>query len=119
MGYALAFGKLWTVHLNDQNGPKYDQDRTFGAVNLRRAFNQVRVLDRAGYGRAGEWVGLDVKALRTQKAAAATRHLANSRRIFLRLLAASRSLSDRKLAEMIRRRDYEEMDLYVLKHLRV
>jgi xylose isomerase len=119
MGYALAFDKLWTVHLNDQNGLKYDQDRTFGAVNLRRAFNQVRVLDRADYGRRGEWVGLDVKAMRTQKAASATRHLANSRRIFMGLLKASRSLSERKLAGMVKRRDYEELDLYILKHLRI
>ena len=24
MGFALAFDKLWTVHLNDQNGLKFD-----------------------------------------------------------------------------------------------
>ena len=45
MAFALAFDKLYSVHLNDQNGLKFDQDRTFGAVDLRRAFNQVRVLD--------------------------------------------------------------------------
>jgi xylose isomerase len=119
MGYALAFDKLWTVHLNDQNGLKYDQDRTFGAVNLRRAFNQVRILDRHGYGRRGEWVGLDVKALRTQKPADAKRHLTNSRKIFTGLLEASRSLSQKRLDEMIRARDYEALDLYVLKRLRI
>ena len=42
MGFALACDKLWTVHLNDQNGLKFDQDKTFGSVDLRRAFNQVR-----------------------------------------------------------------------------
>jgi len=42
MGFALAAGKLWSVHLNDQNGLKYDQDKAFGAANLRGAFDQVR-----------------------------------------------------------------------------
>jgi len=67
MGFALAVGKLWTVHLNDQNGLKFDEDKSFGAVDLRRAFNQVRILDKYDYGNNGEMVGLDVKALRTQK----------------------------------------------------
>ena len=30
IGFAMAFGKLWSVHLNDQNGLKFDQDRSFG-----------------------------------------------------------------------------------------
>src|SRR5207253_1063081 len=34
MAYALWHGKLWGVHLNDQNGLKYDQDKTFGSVDL-------------------------------------------------------------------------------------
>ncbi|MCX7887056.1 MAG: TIM barrel protein, partial [Verrucomicrobiae bacterium] len=65
MAYALLHGKLWSVHLNDQNGLKFDEDKSFGAVDLRRAFNQVRVLEEGGYGRNGEFVGLDVKAMRT------------------------------------------------------
>jgi xylose isomerase len=39
MTFALILGKLWGVHLNDQNGLKYDQDKTFGVENLRQAFN--------------------------------------------------------------------------------
>jgi len=31
MAFALAFGKLFSVHLNDQNGLKYDQDAVSGA----------------------------------------------------------------------------------------
>ena len=76
IGYALAFGKLWSVHLNDQNGLKFDQDRSFASVDLRRAFNQVRVLDENRFWEVGI-VGLDVKALRTQPAELATRHLKN------------------------------------------
>ena len=116
MGFALSFDKLWTVHLNDQNGLKFDQDKTFGSVDLRRAFNQARVLDAHAYGRRGEWVGLDVKAMRTQKAPA-TKHLSNSREIFLRLLDISRSLSERKMQALIAARDYEALDLYLVKSL--
>ena len=39
MSFALAYHKLWTVHLNDQNGLKFDEDKTFGSVKIRRAFN--------------------------------------------------------------------------------
>ncbi len=117
MGYALAHGKLWSVHLNDQNGLKFDEDKSFGSVDLRRALNQVRILDKHNYGRKGEFVGLDVKAMRTQKAAVATKHLSNSRTIFLKLLKLSRSLSDRKMDAMIKARDYEELDLYIMNAL--
>ena len=117
MGYALAFNKLWTVHLNDQNGMKFDQDKTFGSVDLRRAFNQVRILDKHDYGSNGEWVGLDVKAMRTQKDNVAAKHLSNSREIFLKLLEISRSLNDEFIANCIQERDYEELDLYIMRSL--
>lgn len=79
MAYALYHKKLWSVHLNDQNGLKFDEDKSFGAVDIRRAFNQVWVLERAGYGQNGEFIGLDVKALRTQPKELSTKHLRNSR----------------------------------------
>ncbi len=100
MGFALAYDKLFTVHLNDQNGLKFDEDRTFGAINLRRAFNQVRMLDAYNYGTKGEFVGLDVKAMRTQKQQVATKHLANSRAIFLRLVEIARSVDQNQLREV-------------------
>ncbi len=117
MGYALAFKKLWTVHLNDQNGLKFDQDKSFGSVDIRRAFNQVRILDRHDYGQKGEFVGLDVKAMRTQKFEVSTKHLSNSRSVFLRLLEISRSIDENEMNKMIAERDYEELDLYIIRHL--
>src|SRR5207237_10111125 len=60
MAYALWHGKLWSVHLNDQNGLKYDQDKVFGSVDLRRAFNTIWVLDRGGYNGC---IGIDVKGM--------------------------------------------------------
>jgi len=117
MGYALFHRKLWSVHLNDQNGLKFDEDKAFGSENLRRAFNQVRVLDDHGYGENGEFVGLDVKAMRTQPAEISTKHLANSRDIFLRLLEKVRTLDRKTEREYIEARDYEGLDIFILRHL--
>ncbi len=114
MGFAMAHKKLWSVHLNDQNSLKFDQDLTFGAVDPRRALNQVRVLDKNGYGQNGEWVGLDVKVMRTQKDDVGLKHLDYSRKIFLKLLAISRSLDDSLIAKLQAERDYEELNYYII-----
>ena len=117
MGFALAYNKLFTVHLNDQNGLKFDEDKSFGSVDLRRAFNQVRILDQYDYGKNGEFVGLDVKAMRTQKPEVATKHLRNSRETFLTLLELVRSLDKKKVEKLISQRDYEELDMLIINHL--
>jgi xylose isomerase len=117
MGFALAHDKLWTVHLNDQNGLKFDQDKSFGSVDLRRALNQVRILDKHDYGKNGEWVGLDVKAMRTQVDEKATAHLSNSIEMFQHLLDISRGLDDNRMQGFINDRDYEGLDLYIMKQL--
>jgi len=116
IGFAMSFGKLWSVHLNDQNGLKYDQDRSFGSVDLRRAFNEVRVLDENRFWEVGI-VGLDVKAIRTQPAELATKHLRNSLHMFLRLVELSRSLDRQSVNALIAARDYEELDWLILSHL--
>mgnify|MGYP001014719197 CR=1 FL=1 len=117
MAFALAHGKLGSVHLNDQNGLKYDQDKNFGGANLRAAFNQVLVLEENGYGSRGEFIGLDVKAMRTQQGAPVTEHLKVSRQIFLDLVEKARTY-DRKLVESYREaRDYEALELYTIRHL--
>ncbi len=111
MAYALWHGKLWSVHLNDQNGLKYDQDKTFASVDLRRAFNTVWVLERGGYDGC---IGLDVKAMRTTKPTDQTRHLANSREMFLRLLDVVRSVDVDKIESYRSERDYEGLELCIL-----
>ena len=95
IGFALAFGKLFTVHLNDQNGIRYDQDKSFGVENLRQAFNQVKVLVENNYGSRGEYVGLDVKAMRTTSDEDSYEHLKNSLAIF------------RALEDKVARYDYD------------
>lgn len=117
MAFALAHGKLASVHLNDQNGLKYDQDKNFGSANLRTAFNQVLVLEEANYGSNGEFIGLDVKAMRTQPGLPVVDHLKNSREFFELLVEKARSY-DRDQVEAFRRdRDYEGLERYTLRHL--
>jgi xylose isomerase len=117
MAYALFHKKLWGVHLNDQNGLKYDQDKAFGAVDLRRAFNQVDVLVRNGYGQNGEIVGLDVKAIRTQKAENAYLHLKHSKEVFEDLVALSHAIDRDEWNGYVQARDYESLELFILKNL--
>jgi len=117
MAFALAHDKLCSVHLNDQNGLKYDQDKAFGSSNLRSAFNQVRVLEENGYGRRGEFVGLDVKVMRTQKQSGSTAHLSNSRATFLHLVEKVRTWDKELERQLVEARDYEALDAQVLRHL--
>jgi xylose isomerase len=116
MAFGLAYDKLWSVHLNDQNGLKFDQDRAFGSVNLRRAFDQVLALDDNRFYEKGV-VGLDVKALRTQMAEVAEKHLRNSMETFLWLVERVRSLDRAALRQCRDARDYEELDRLILAHL--
>ncbi len=42
-------GKLFHIDLNDQVGPRYDQDFRFGAHNIKPAFFLVQFLESVGY----------------------------------------------------------------------
>jgi xylose isomerase len=115
--FAMSFGKLWSLHLNDQNGLKYDQDKPFGSANLRSAFNQVRALERNGYGRQGEYVCFDVHSFRSTRPEHGVAHLDHSRRTFLRLLEKARSFDETAARRLIDGRDYQALDQMVLEHL--
>ena len=117
MGFALALGKLWTVHLNDQNGIRFDQDKSFGVENLRQAFNQIKVLVENDYGSKGEYIGLDVKAMRTTTDGDSYKHLENSLNIVKALEAKVEKYDYALQKELIEKRDYEGLEMYVLKLL--
>ncbi len=117
MAFALEADKLWSVHLNDQNGLKFDQDKSFASANLRGAYNQVRVLELANYADSGRFIGLDVKVMRTQKPEGGEKHLSNSRDVFLRLLDKVRTFPKDVEQQCIADRDYEALELAVLNHL--
>ncbi|MCA9411198.1 MAG: TIM barrel protein [Candidatus Omnitrophica bacterium] len=114
MAYAISHKKLWSVHLNDQNSLKYDQDKVFGSANLRRAFNQVMVLEEAAYGSNGEWVGLDIKVMRTQKRENSFLHLKNSRELFMKLVKVYRGINKKEVEALREARDYETLDRMIL-----
>jgi xylose isomerase len=117
MAYALWHKKLWSVHLNDQNGLKYDQDKVFGAVDLRRAFDQVWVLEENGFGQDGECVGLDIKAMRTTTLDESMFHLAHSKALFERLVDIVRGVDRKKVEELRSNRQYEQLEMLVLNAL--
>ncbi|MEO6807699.1 MAG: TIM barrel protein [Isosphaeraceae bacterium] len=117
MAFALWHGKLWSVHLNDQNGLKYDQDKVFGSANLRRAFDQVWVLEENGYGKDGACIGLDVKPMRTTTVEESMFHLSHSQTMFLRLLEIVRGVDHARVEELRQNRQYEQLEMLVLNAL--
>lgn len=113
MAFALSFGKLGSVHLNDQNGMRYDQDKSFGSENLRSAFNQIKVLVENNYGSRGEYVGLDVKVMRTQRDNDRYRHIINSIKT-VEMLEDKVAKFDYAFQEKcVAERNYEMLDGYV------
>lgn len=114
IGFAMAFDKLFTVHLNDQNGIRYDQDKSFGVENLRSAFNQVKVLVENHYGSKGEYVGLDVKAMRTTSDEDSYEHLRNSLAIFKALEEKVARYDYDYANELIAQRKFEQLEMYTM-----
>ena len=117
IGFALAMGKLWGVHLNDQNGMKFDQDKSFGVENLRTAFNQIKVLTENNYGAHGEYIGLDVKAMRTETQEGSYRHLENSLKIAKALEKKAERFDYGFQKKCVENRDYESLEMYVMELL--
>ncbi|HYV27506.1 MAG TPA: xylose isomerase, partial [Candidatus Eisenbacteria bacterium] len=96
---------------------KFDQDKPFGSSNLRIAFNQIRALERNGYGKKGEYVCFDVHPFRPTKVGHWLAHLDNSRRTFLRLLQKARTFNEKAVQSLIADRNYQALDQMVLEHL--
>ena len=117
IGFALAMGKLWSVHLNDQNGMKYDQDKSFGVENLRTAFNQMKVLMESDFGKNGEYIGLDVKVMRTEKQEGSYKHLENSLKIAKMLEKKIEKFDYDYQKKCVADRDYEALEMYVMELL--
>ena len=72
------------------------------------------MLERGGYDGC---IGLDVKAMRTTRQANQTRHLANSRAMFLRLLDVARSVDEERVEAFRAERDYEGLEMHILEAL--
>ncbi len=117
IAFATAMGKLWGVHLNDQNGMKFDQDKSFGVENLRTAFNQMKILMENGFGSNGEYIGLDVKVMRTEKQEGSYKHLENSLKIAKMLEAKIERFDYDFQKKCVEERDYEALEMYVMELL--
>lgn len=113
IGFALAFDKLFTVHLNDQNGIRFDQDKSFGVENLRQAFNQVKILVENKYWEKG-YVGLDVKAMRTTSDEDSYEHLKNSIDIFKAMEEKVDKYDYAYANKLIEERKFEQLEMYTM-----
>jgi xylose isomerase len=55
--------KLFHIDLNDQKGPRFDQDLRFGSANMKNAFTLVKFLEDVGYSGSRHF---DAHAFRTE-----------------------------------------------------
>ena len=46
---AIEAGKLFHIDLNDQKGPRFDQDLRFGSESIKNLFFLVKLLEESGY----------------------------------------------------------------------
>lgn len=60
---ALEAGKLFHIDLNDQKGPRFDQDLRFGSENIKSMFFLVKLLEEKQYSGPRHF---DAHALRTE-----------------------------------------------------
>ncbi|MBE3560141.1 MAG: xylose isomerase [Ktedonobacteraceae bacterium] len=60
---AIEVGKLFHIDLNDQKGPRFDQDLRYGSENIKTSFFLVRLLENSGYSGPRHF---DAHALRTE-----------------------------------------------------
>jgi len=117
MAFGLALNKLWSVHLNDQNGVRFDQDKIFGSENIRSTFNQIKVLCDNNYGSHGEYIGLDVKAMRSTSDKYSFKHLENCLKTVQMLEAKVDKIDQGKIDQFVEVEDYEGLEMYILELL--
>ncbi|QPK81285.1 TIM barrel protein [Schaalia sp. ZJ405] len=117
MAFAIAANKLFSVHLNDQNGMKFDQDKIFGSESLRSTFNQIKLLIDNNYGSAGEYIGLDVKAMRSTADEFGFKHLENSLRIVELMEDKVEKFDQSIVDDLVAKDDYEGVEIYILELL--
>jgi xylose isomerase len=72
---------------------------------------------RNGYGKNGEVVGLDVKAMRTQPFEKSYLHLKHSKEIFEDLVELSHKIDRQQWNAFVEARDYEGLERFILKNL--
>ena len=77
----------------------------------------MRALERNGYGKNGQYVCFDVHPFRPTKVEHWLKHLDNSRRTFLRLVEKACTFDEKAAQQLIRDRNYQDLDQLVIEHL--
>lgn len=101
----------WNVHEGaDTYGPA-----TRKTIPEEEKFkNQGKVLKENNYGSHGEYVGLDVKAMRTTRDEDSCRHLENSLKIFKALEEKVERFDYDFQRKCVENRDFEALEMYVM-----
>lgn len=108
---ALLYGKLFHIHLNDQNGPRYDQDYAFGDVSPLKALETISLLADNGY---SYLVGFDVQPLPSDREDQQAASVERSIETFRTMLAIWEEEVDRnQLAELQGTSDAHEIMRYI------
>ena len=107
---AIYHYKLFYVHLNDQEGPKYDQDLAFGSANPKKALEAVTVLDRNGY--AGP-ISFDLNPLRTDSDEKRLNILKYSMDNYNKLLEVSTRLNFKEIEQVRGAGDFSGLDIMI------
>ena len=78
------------------------------------SFNQVKVLMENNYGSKGEYVGLDVKAMRTTSDEDSYEHLKNSLAVFRALEEKAARWDYDYTGKLIADRKFEQLEMYTM-----
>ena len=107
---ALFHKRLFHIHLNDQQSPKYDQDLSFASVNLKKGLEAVATLKRYNY---KGLVAFDLNPLRTDSDEIRSNIIKASIRNFERLNAVADTIDWEKVEDLRAAGAFSELDMYI------
>lgn len=107
---AMFHKRLFHVHLNDQEGPKYDQDLAFASAHLKRGLETVAVLQHHRY---DGLIGFDLNPLRTDDDSSRSQVILTSIRNFERLSELAQEVDWKKIKTWRQAGAFSELDAYL------
>ena len=111
---ALFHNRLFHIHLNDQESPKYDQDLPFASVNPKLGLEAVATLERHNY---NGLVAFDLNPLRTDSEEMRSNIIKASIRNYERLCAIAETIDWGKIEGLRAAGAFSELDMYIDKLL--
>lgn len=110
LSMAILAKKLFWVHLNDQNGCCFDQDKAFGDVNLVEAFEVVNILSENGFDSV---LSFDVQPLASDRNNQQTATLERSLKNLKFCLERRKAIDHERLQELRTFGDAHEITCYI------